>query len=481
MNQFNETLNTAIAYSYVEYIDSYFNLVNHSMFFSTEYLDKETALIQEHLKEKFLALPELLSASDEEKEQTIHDLLTLREQIEVKYRTLVAYQNELTLLLSVKQQNNEFISQYFNESSLSPASLEGIDFYQLATDCTHYLFDQTNQEERQKRAATLLPYLPIKITKDNYISYVNKSIRHIAISNNETSAHYLTSILGQLFNGSSFEGYGKHFVDLYDSLESLKAIEDFEALFEEADLLNETLENVMDMLSLMFHSICTFSILLTTHHMDFTELTNLHAAFFDLYYSIKNIVLDTEDKAMLISSLPERLEALQKELKEDYQKIPKNSGSSSPLLSLIQTYLSMNIRQIFGFSTAKHSAYDDKVLSIFSNFTASLKEQLCQLPTVEGKLRMQYFISQIPFIMSRENFDAYAHQAFTHIKYTALLSAHQLTGILEENHYFPSPKEEPVIETNEVEDDEAAQFLAAHSHLFKDEEPFSFLDTPEDH
>lgn len=486
MNQNTIGLDLAICYSYSEYMQAYLSLLNNSMLFSTQYFDQETFALQETLKEQFLKLPELLSASEGEKEETIHLLLDSRKKIEVKYRTLMAYQQELTLLLSTKQNDSHFITEHLEEMGLSPYQLETIDFYQLAEDCTSYIFQQTTGEEKQKRAAMLLPYIPIKITRDNYIQYVYKSIRHIAINNHVDSAAYLISILHQLFDGKSFEGYGKHFNDLAISLSHLHTIDSTETLFEEADLLNETLDNMMAMLTNMFRMICTFSNLLVPRQLDFNDLTNLNAAFFDLYYSIKNILLQTEDQEMLKNTLPERLEALSKDLSNQYNAYCKKESAPSPVFTLLQTYLSMNIHQMFGFSTAKHSAYSEDVLSVFHDFTLSLKEKIALLPMTERKYRMQYFISQIPFVMSKDNFHAYIQQAFRSSKNPplTLLVASQLTQILEENHFFPATKEEPVVETNYEDDDEAARFIAAHADLFKEDtedDPFSFFEALENH
>ena len=480
MNQNNTTLDAGISYSYAEYISAYLGLLKNSMFFSTEYLDEETFQLQETLKEQFLNLPELLSAPEAKKEESVHTLLALREKIEDKYRTLIAYQRELTLLLCIRQNDPSFLENYFNNIDLDPTQINSLDFQGLANDCTHYIFDETSGVEKQKRAATILPYIPIKITRANYTSYVGKSIRHIAISNNEESALYLTSILEQIFDGRDYVGYGKHFVDLHLSLEHLNTLTNTEELFEEANLLNETFDSLLEMLENMFRMICTFSNLLVPSSLEFAELTNLHASFFDLYYSIKNILTHSNDKDMLLATLPERLEIIQEELKANYAKACKDDQKTTPMFQLMQTYLSMNIKQTFGFSTAKHSAYGDDVLKVLNNFTVSLKDKLDAMPTAERKYRMQYFISQIPFVMSKENFSAYITQAFSNIKNPnqTLLVASQLTGILEENHFFPTVKEEPVMETSYEEDDEAARFIAAHQDLFKedDEDPFSFFE-----
>ncbi|WP_157047561.1 hypothetical protein [Cellulosilyticum ruminicola] len=53
MSQNTNQLYTGIAYSYIEYVHAYLKLLNNSLFFSTPYLDEETAHIQDELKEIF--------------------------------------------------------------------------------------------------------------------------------------------------------------------------------------------------------------------------------------------------------------------------------------------------------------------------------------------------------------------------------------------------------------------------------------------
>lgn len=470
MNQQTEQLFSGIAYSYGEYINAYLELLSNSLFFSTPYFDEETYQIQEELKDYFLNLPNLLVPQSTQKETCATRLLSIRETLEEKYRTLIAYQRELTLLLTIKQNDPAFIDSYFETIGLNDVTAAEMDFNSLATDCTNFIFEGTSSIQKQKRASSLLPYIPIKITKSNYVHYVEKSIHHIAISNQKNSAEYLVSILKQLFDGKLYPGYGKHFTDLKDSLINLSTLEETEELFEEANLLNETLENCIDMLESMFRMICTFSNLLIFDKLEFNELTEMHAAFFDLYHSIKNIVLNSEDASLILTSLPERIEEIQKELYENYKKASREVAPDS-LFALIQTYLNMNMQQLFGFSTAKHSAYSQEVLGTLKEFTTELEKMLHNLPMLERKYRMQYFISQIPFVMSKDNFDAYIHQAFHNLSQLKpnLLVAAQLTGILEENHFFPAPADTPVMETNYDEDDEAARFIAEHAELFKED------------
>ena len=77
---------------------------------------------------------------------------------------------------------------------------------------------------------------------------------------------------------------------------------------------------------------------------------------------------------------------------------------------------------------------------------------------------MQYFISNIPFVMSKKSFKTYVQKSFTNLKTPeqGLLTALQLSNLLEQSGYFPAPKEEPIFEENFLEDDAATRFLAEH-------------------
>ena len=62
--------------------------------------------------------------------------------------------------------------------------------------------------------------------------------------------------MGQLFNGTTCPEYGLHFSDLVGSLSELNTLDNLTDLFEEANLLNETFETLIDMLGHMYKTIC---------------------------------------------------------------------------------------------------------------------------------------------------------------------------------------------------------------------------------
>ncbi|MGL4362261.1 MAG: hypothetical protein ACRCSG_03150, partial [Cellulosilyticaceae bacterium] len=114
-----------------------------------------------------------------------------------------------------------------------------------------------------------------------------------------------------------------------------------------------------------------------------------------------------------------------------------------PLFTLMVTHLNISIHQAFGFDIAPHQPYSSSVTSYLRDFLASLREQLECMPPVERKLRMQYFISVMPFTMQNATFYEYVLNGFTNVKspiqnlYTAMF----LSNILEQGGYFDNDSE----------------------------------------
>ena len=365
--------------------------------------------------------------------------------------------------MTLKQQAFSLTKDYLEELGLTDIDSTQIDYEKLALDCTHYVFNENKETSIQKKASELLPYIPIKLTKDNYLAYCKKSITHIAIQDTPEAASHLVSILKQLFDGTDCPQYGQHFSDLVESLDNLAILNDLTDLFEEANLLNETIETLIDMLHHMHKTICTLSNLLLFDQLDFTDITDMHVSFSDLYYSLKSVFLKESESEVLLPTLKERLENLTKELKQEMQKV-STTAQVNPFFNLMQSYLSMSIDQIFGFTTVKKSNYSTDVSMIIEAFINDLRSKLFTLPTLERKCRMQYFISNIPFVMSHDNFNTYIQKAFTHLKTPeqGVLTAMQLSSILEQAGYFPAIKEQPIIEEDLEDDDAATRFLAEH-------------------
>lgn len=492
MSQNTDQLYTGIAYSYIEYAHAYLKLLNNSLFFSTPYLDEETAHIQEELKEIFLYLPELLTSQERvangkdsktEKERVGETLLNFRDKLEQKYRTLNGYARELHHLVARAQNDPDFSGEYIDLEEFSDEAILQMDFNRLAEDCTNFVFKEKSLKTRQLRASQLFPAVPLKITKANFLDYVKKSIHHIDIEDTTEAATFLTSILSQLFDGKKFAFYGQDFSDLVESLKELTEFDDPIDFFEEADSLEQTINTLFELLHAMYRMICTLSNLLLFEHIDFNTLTELHPSFFDFYHCIKKLLTDTEDVSLLKTSLEERIDEVKKEIQSELIKVSKKK-EADPMFILIQTYLSMDMSSLFGFALNKDKKYSAETLAVLDQFVDNLGEAISALPVAERKLRMQYFMSSIPFVMPESTFKTYVTAGFSNISkpQQTLLAAMAIHSILEQGGYFTSnTDEDPGMVPEDIYKEYMTEEEISELHGFDYEDVDHYIDEPHHH
>lgn len=460
----------AISYSYISFIDEYLNILKNPLFPTIQYLDEETAEIAQEIRTLFLSLSTLIGADEDFKEAYAKKLVAFRGTLETKYRSLNAYKRELQHVTSLFNLNNALSESAYEDFGLSEDDALTMDFEKLAEDCTTFVFASQNIQDRQIAASSLLPFIPMRMTKDSFLAYVEKSLEKINIEDTTASAHLLTSVLKQLLDGSLYEAYGKEFIDLYTSIEEIKELSDADTFFEDAELLNEILDNSIKIVNGLYKVICTLSNLLIYDGLTFETLTDMHVSFYDLYCSLQNILGQSEDTEVFLETLPERVADIKEQLHAGYIKACKSSDID-PLFTLIQTYLMMDVSHVFGFDTARHEPYSLDVKNVFKEFLGELKEYLTGTTPKERKLRMQYFMSVIPLSMSDKTFYTYVLQGFSNVSDPKrnLFTAMYLSNALEEGGYFEAlananEHTHPVSEDAWLEDNDIDSHHMHHSH-----------------
>ncbi len=437
MDNNQKSIFAAVSYSYICMIDDYLNVLKNPCASSFQYFDEDVSGILSDLKTLFTTLPSLLDGESEFKETYAQNLVDYRKTLEEKFRSLSAYKRELMHLTSLYNLKSSINEATYEDYHLTEEDAKNMDFNMLAKDCSSFVFAEKVPHKRQDRAASLLPYVPMRMTKDSFLAYVEKSLQKINIEDTKENAEFLTSILLQLFDGQLYENYGLSFVDIRRSLEELQLIEDPEEFFEEADLTNETLDFAIDLLQNLYHMICSFSNLLIFDALSFETLTDLHVSFYDLYCTIQNILTDSDDKDIFLETLPERVGTIKDELNGLYKKACKTK-EIDPLFVLMQTYLSMSVHHVFGFDAGKHEPYSQEVLEVLKDFMSDLRTRLNTLAPIPRKLRMQYFMSVVPFIMNEQTFYNYIMQGFENVSDPKrnLFTMMYLSNVLEEKGFF---------------------------------------------
>ncbi len=470
MDKTQSALFSAVAYSYIYFIDDYLEVLKSPAYHSAAYLDPTIGKIIGEMNTLFLAMPSLLGGDSDTKETYAKKLVEFRHTLEEKYRTLHGIQRELQHITAYLNLKNASLSASYEDFNMTEEDALEMDFSRLAKDCGTFVFSTNDPIERQQKAASLLSFIPMRMTKESFMNYIQKAIGRISIPDTTEDAELLVSVLRQQFNGAHYAHYDAHFEDLRMSLEEIRTLEDPELFFDEAELTNETLDYTLSLVSNLYHMICVFSNLLIFDGLSFDSLTDMHVSFYDLYCSIQNITSNQEDKEILLETLPERVAAIKEELQEAFDTC-RRKQVDNPLFELMGTYIDLSIQHMFGFVTQKHDAYSTEVTRVFRDFFDELQEDLQTLKPVERKLRMQYFMSVVPFIMQDNTFYSYVLQGFanTQSPIRNLYTAMYLSNILEQNDFFTNAddaaeKAHPVVDTWDGGDDAAADFIASHSH-----------------
>ncbi|MGL4738487.1 MAG: hypothetical protein ACRCW2_13635 [Cellulosilyticaceae bacterium] len=437
MNQNQSAIFSGIAYSYITFIDEYLSVLKNPMYSSFEYLDEDVTSILNEMKTLFGTIPTLVGAESDFKEAYASQLVTYRSTLEGKYRLLLAYRRELEHLSTLRNLTHAAQATDLEDFGVHVEDADTVDFEQIAKDTATFVFVSPDKHDKQARAAAVLPHIPMRMTKDSFVDYVERSLLKISIEDTPESAELLLSVLRQRLDGHLYPAYGQSFQDIALSLEDIASITDIEVFFEEADLLNETIDFTINLLGNLYRMICSFGNLLIFDALTFEGLTDMHVSFYDLYCTMQNVLTKTEDTDIFLETLPERVTMIREELEKNYQKVAKQKNLD-PLFMLIQTYLVMDLSYVFGFDAQPHDVYSAPVQKIFKEFLSELKEYLLGTPAEERKLRMQYFMSVLPFIMNQKTFENYVMHGFssTGNPKRNLLTAVYLTNILDEGGYF---------------------------------------------
>ena len=437
----NHYINTSISYSFIILLDEYLQVLNNSLYTSAQYFDEDIHQILNKTSSLFIALPDILTSDSSTKTDCVQNIISFKAALENKYRTLSAYQRELDHLYILRFfSGNQRSNEDTTEVNLSSAD-ENIDFDRLISDCTKFIYSSVNLSQRHQKATLLLPYIPTKMTVESFINYAKKSMLYIHTTHQEEDIKLLVSILKQLFKGSFYENYGKDLKDIYISIEELKTEDDSETFDENAQLLSETIDTLLSLIVHLYKVLCCFANLLILDQHDFEDLHKLHISFYDLYFSIKSILTGGENKQLFLVSLPDRTKDIRVQIAHSYEKVCKEikpHNSSYSLFLLMQTYLSMDISSLFLFDIRRPDKETATTNGSFDAFLEELKHELLALDTFEKRLRMQYFISVIPFIMSKDTFITYFTKGMNQITSSTQKFAigSYFESILEESGYF---------------------------------------------
>lgn len=428
MKTVTKAIQSGVSFAYISILTDFTNLFTTPTVSTIEEIDTDLSSIIHDIKIHISSLDRLIGDEEQNKSNCIAVLQTHHKTLEKKFKLINGYSRELNHISSLLE------SKFYLETT-KIESIEGINYHQFVHEGLDFISKSQSEKEKNYKIKEILRALPMRMTKNSFINYVKHSLQKIAQSPLDKDNTLFLSVFKQMFDGRLAEDYGVTFYDISMAIEDFRnqsetslTSEDIERIFDDIYLLKDTIEELYSMITMLHNIISYLSTLLILDSLDFDILSQEHVAFKDLFFTVKSLItgeIHGEDYSIMVETLPDRLANVFDEIDENYVKSTKDfydklEKASFPkteeslklikVFSLIQFYLGLNIEDAFSFdeSTDSSLGLPDSVTDSATEF---LNQELNRLNPSERKLRMQYLMSMLPFIMDKQEFAVYFDSA----------------------------------------------------------------------
>ena len=457
MKTMTQAIQDGVSLAYISLLADCTYLLTTPFTSTASEIDTDLALIINDIKDYISSLDTLINCNEEKKTEYVTKLQEHHKTLEDKFKLISSYNREL-------QHISYSLENKFYLVTTDLKDIAGIDYHHFIHDALDFISSSQTEKKSIYRTKEALRSLPMRMTRGSFIDYVGSSLEKVAphpLDNNGTT---FLSVFKQMIDGRLSDNYGAGFYDLYLAIEDFRkkstldlTAEEIEVIFDDMFLLSDTIDELIDMLTILHNIISYLSTCCIFESIDFNILSNQHIAFNDLFLTVKSLICEEvhgEEYSILLETLPDRLDDVLSEIKDNYNKSSKEfykrleKGSfpetketlkSIKIISLIQFYLKLDISDVFAFdeSTASKKSLPT---SIIQNATEILDKELNTLKPAERKLRMQYLISSLPCIMDTQEFATYFHDAIegtsNEIQKAYVLS--KISTLMDSEGYFDS-------------------------------------------
>lgn len=471
MKIINQSINNGISIAYISLLQDFSSLLSHTLYPHMDVIDTQLHTIIQDLEKTFLSLDTLIGGDITSRRDCISQLQSFQSILENRYRILNGYERELShISLSLEEK--------YQLLTINSSDVQGIDYTQFIHEFLDFISSSQTDEEKKYKLAQTIGLVPIRMTKDSFISYIKRSLGKISVGHTDEHHNHFLSVFKQLFDGRYTPEYNNYFSDLNTSIEEFRKLstttlssEDIEKTFDDIQLTKDHIDSLHELLNSLHFLTSRFSILFLMDDLDFPSLMDRHIAFKDFFFTLKSLLnknSSMDDYEIILESLSNRLEEVYIDIDNDYKritnelfaqvnnkKVPPNEEAVDGLKidSLIRSYLLLDIKDIFSFNESK-----DKISTLPKEYIQSatdfLQKQFGKLKPAERKLRMQYLMSAMPFIMSEEQLFQYVTHGFegtsNEIRKAYLLS--KIGAVMDSCGYF------------EQQEQQAPNYDHIHSH-----------------
>ncbi len=416
-------MQSTLSYSYIYLVDNILSLYNVTSLSEIGELDPELQEMTTEICNIFTALPTLMGSPEECLVPFIEQLASFRNILADKYRYLINYQKELDCIVKIN---------FGDESDAqSNEMFHNIDFEQVATECTDYVFLQESTNLINMAAAEILALIPMRMTQSYFFDYVSKSLSYVHLPEDPAQ---MREVLQGMFDNFILKD-DKEFSEIFDAIKSLKNMEAEDDIEETVTFIDTSIEYFQFVCSTLFNISCAYFNLLMLTNITFEDIKNLHVSYNDFYHTLTQILNNEHDESVS-EALQEQVQDVLCDKLEECASIADRTNNSEHI-RLMMFNLLLDVEDIFMY-TSDEQPIDrtPECQVVIDEFLEEAALHLKAMSKEEAKMRMQIFISDIPCIMTDTQFYEYVMSGFgntTIPNEAALTIATKLIGVLLSN------------------------------------------------
>lgn len=455
MKVITESIKKGVSFAYISLLKDFSDMLTHPLYDHVESIDTEVYTIIQHLNSIFLSLDTIVDDNENLRADFVNKIQEYQSTLVDRYSTLNGYERELSHISMCLEENYQLATN-------NVADVQGINYNQFINEFLDFIGDIKNIKSQKYKLTQTIRFIPMRMTKASFLNYIGTSLKRISVGNTFEHHNRFLSVFRQIFDGRQALGYNKYFFDLADAIEKFRTILDKELIvdeiletFEDIHLIKNTVDELFDLLDILHSINSRLCILFALDSLYFTDIMENHISFKDFFFTIKSLI-KTEDSnvdyEVILDTLPDRLDEVYSEIKTEYDditqklfdKVKNNLISETDesieklkIDGLIRSYLLLNIQDAFSFDETQEQSkrLPDSYIEDAKQF---LEEQFQLLKPYERKLRMQYLISVMPFIMNNNQLSSYIHHGIdgtsNEVKKAYVLS--KITEVMEFYGYF---------------------------------------------
>ena len=257
-NSFKETVPLA----FLKFLNSFIKIYDNESLTFIDDINIDLYEMSNFAINLLVNLEDILDENTEEKLHKVETIINYKMKLEEMYRVLSSYNTELYIA-------SHIINDKYNELSLDDKDVDSLDYDLFFEECFLFISDYIDKNDFENVIHQLLRNIPIRITRNKYYEYIEKSISQIKIDESDESLKALFDLLKEQFIGNNTKGYDDFLPDISTTIENSKnkalqklSIDEIKSLWKEIESVNDNLLNSGNLLFSLYDNFNYTAVLL---------------------------------------------------------------------------------------------------------------------------------------------------------------------------------------------------------------------------